>query len=114
MTVTPESVEKRLVQLSKEVDEAHTELVRAETLYHKAKAEYEIAIARERLRMVGVTGLRVQDVSDKALVACSGEYAALQTAEAVAKAARGNAQRIRTQVDIARSVGTSVRASLEL
>lgn len=114
MAVTPEAIENRLVALSKEVDEAHADLVRAETMFHKAKAEFELAIARERLRQIGVTGLRVQDIADKALVACSGEYAALQTAEAVVKAARANANRLRTQVDIARSVGTSVRAALDL
>jgi hypothetical protein len=38
----------------------------------------------------------------------------LNSAEATVKAARANAQRIRTQVDIARSIGTSVRASLEM
>jgi len=33
----------------------------------------------------------------------------VNTAEATVKSARANATRIRTQVDIARSVGTSVR-----
>jgi hypothetical protein len=38
----------------------------------------------------------------------------MAVAEAVVRAARSNASRIRTQVDIARSVGTSVRTSMEL
>jgi hypothetical protein len=35
-------------------------------------------------------------------------------AEAAVKAARANANRIKTQVEIARSIGTSVRTSLDL
>jgi hypothetical protein len=34
--------------------------------------------------------------------------------EAVVKATRANMQRIKTQIDIARSVGTSVRSSMEI
>jgi 4-hydroxy-3-methylbut-2-en-1-yl diphosphate synthase IspG/GcpE len=34
--------------------------------------------------------------------------------EAIVKAARANASRIKTQVEIARSIGTSVRTSLDL
>ena len=113
-TVTPEAVERRLVALSKEIDECQAELERAELAYHKAKTDFELGMARERLRLIGVTGLRVQDVADRALVACSAEYSEVQLAEAVVKAARGNAQRVRTQVDIARSIGTSVRSALEL
>lgn len=112
--ITPESIERRMVQLSKEVDNAHADHVSAEHEYHYAKANFEISVARERLRLQGVTGLRVRDVEDKALLACENEYRRLHEAEALVKAARANAQRIRTQVDLARSVGTSVRASLEL
>jgi hypothetical protein len=38
----------------------------------------------------------------------------MATTEAMVKAARGNMARIKTKVDIARSVGSSVRASLEI
>jgi hypothetical protein len=58
--------------------------------------------------------LRVGDVADKALLEVEQEWFNLQTAEALVKAARGNANRVRTQVDIARSIGTSVRASMEV
>ena len=111
--VTPQAIENRLVELSKEVDEAHNFLEKAEFDYHKAKSEFEIKIATMRLSFNGEK-MRVQDVQDQALTLCANEYRALQTAEATAKAARANATRIRTQVDIARSVGTSVRASIEM
>lgn len=114
MPVTPEAVERRMMALSREVDDAHADLVEAERAYHAAKVAYELGMAKERLRLQGVTGLRVQDVADRALVACEELFDGVQMAEAIAKAARANANRLRTQVDLVRSVGTSVRASLEL
>lgn len=115
MTITPEKVENRLYELSKEIDLAHDELVAAEKKYHADKAVFEIAIARARIH-IGMNNqkLRVGDVADKALLEVEKEWIELQTAEALVKAARGNAARVRTQVDIARSIGTSVRASMEV
>jgi hypothetical protein len=113
MVTTPLSVENKLIALSKEVDDAHAFLDNAEGAYHKAKSDYEIAMAGSRLSFANEK-LRVQDVQDIALRDNAHLYRALNTAEAVVKAARANAQRLRTQVDIARSVGTSVRASLEI
>ena len=111
--VTPQSVEHKMLALSKEVDESHKFLEDAEHAYHKTKADYEIAMAGSRLSL-GKEKLRVQDVQDIALTTNAHLYRALNTAEATAKAARANATRIRTQVDLARSIGTSVRASLEM
>jgi len=111
--VTPQAIENRLTALSKDVDEAQTFLEEAELSFHKAKSDYEIAMAGSRLSLNNEK-LRVQDVQDIALRDNAHLYRALNTAEAMAKAARANAQRLRTQVDIARSVGTSVRASLEI
>jgi hypothetical protein len=51
---------------------------------------------------------------DQALIENSEAHMKLAIAEATVKAARGNVTRIRTQVDIARSIGTSVRTSLEM
>ena len=115
MTITPERVEARLYELSKEIDTAHDELVAAEKGYHEAKSKFEINIAHARLS-IGLNNLklRVGDVADKALTMCEAEWYALQQAEALVKAARANANRVRTQVDIARSIGTSVRASMEV
>lgn len=111
--VTPQAIENRLATLSKEVDEAHDFLEKAEYAYHKAKTEYEIEMAHSRMKL-STEKMRVQDVQDCALLACQDQYRAVNQAEAVVKAARGNSMRIRTQVDIARSIGTSVRASLEM
>jgi uncharacterized protein with von Willebrand factor type A (vWA) domain len=111
--VTPQAIEKKLLLLSKEVDEAHVFLENAELSYHKSKSDYELGMAATRLSF-GKEKLRVQDVQDLALTQNAHLYRTLNTAEATVKAARANATRIRTQVDIARSVGTSVRASLEM
>lgn len=113
--ITPERVENRLFELSKEIDIAHEELVKAEKNYHEKKGKFEIAIANSRLN-IGLNNmkLRVGDVADRALVACELEWNDLQMAEAYVKAARANSNRVRTQVDIARSIGTSVRAALDV
>jgi hypothetical protein len=111
--VTPQAIENRLASLSKEVDDAHDFLEQAEHGYHKAKADYEIEMAHSRMKL-SAEKMRVQDVQDYALIVCQEQYKALNQAEAVVKAARANSTRIRTQVDIARSIGTSVRASLEI
>ena len=113
--ITPEKVETRLYELSKEIDTAHEELVKAEKQYHQAKAQFEINIARARLH-VGTNNMkmRVGDVADKALELVEQDFMNLAIAEATVKSARANSNRVRTQVDIARSIGTSVRASLEV
>ena len=111
--VTPQAIENKLIALSKEVDEAHNFLEESEIQYHKAKSDYEIAMATTRLSFAA-DKLRVQDIQDIALRDNAHLYRTLNSSEATVKAARANATRIRTQVDIARSVGTSVRASLEI
>jgi hypothetical protein len=112
--LTPEKVEARLVSLSKEIDNAHADLVDAEKRYHEAKTAYELGIARVRLSYRGVdTKMRVQEVEDTALIENAAKFVELNEAEVMVKAARANATRLRIQVEIARSVGTSVRASYE-
>lgn len=113
--ITPEKVESRLYELSKEIDVAHEELLKAEKEFAVSKAVFEVSIARARLHIAeNNQKLRVGDVNDKALVMCEEQYISVSHSEAIVKAARANAQRVRTQVDIARSIGTSVRAALDI
>lgn len=117
--VTPVQVERRLVELSKELDASHAELVKAEEGYFHAKGAYEVKLAHERIRIgrqMADMGAKstAQEREDLATQSCKDELLGLYAAEAVVKAARANAARIRTQIDIARSVGTSVRASMEV
>ena len=114
MIVTPASVEKRLLDLSKEIDDVQKFLDESEQEYFTAKSRCEIGLAESRLAM-RKDGLKltVQEKEDLATVECQDLLRAVATAEAKVRAARGNAQRVRTQIDIARSVGTSVRASMD-
>lgn len=117
--VMPEQVERRLIDLSKELDSAVKECNAAEMTFHKAKAEYEISMAKARMHAAEVFAERgvkatVQEKEDQAILGTATEMLNLADAEALVKASRQNVNRIRTQVDIARSVAASVRSSLEL
>ena len=114
--ITPHDAERKLIQLSKEVDTAHFDLTRDELDYYTKKAKFEISVARQRLEMGQLKDrkLTVSDKADTALVSNADLYLELSIAEAKVRGSRANANRIRTQVDIARSVGTSVRASLDI
>lgn len=115
MSLTPMQVEKRLVDLTKEVDEAHKDLVAAEQVYHTCKASLEIAMARSRMSVSHPDfKLTSAQRDDQALIDNAEQHMQLAISEAQVKAARANANRIRTQVDIARSISVSVRASMEL
>ena len=116
--VTPAQIEKRLYDLSKEIDESHSELVEVESHYNSFKAQYEIAMARSRMIYAtksSPTGKNytVTERDDMALLENEELHLRVAMAEAQVKAARANANRIKTQVEIARSIGTSVRSSLE-
>jgi len=115
MSLTPMQVEKRLLDLSKEIDEAHQELVNCEQVYHTAKASLEISMARSRMN-ASHPDFKLTSVQreDQALLENSEQHMNLAIAEAQVKAARGNNNRIRTQVDIARSISVSVRSSMEI
>lgn len=117
--MTPMLVEQRLRELGRELNEAHELLVRAEHAYADAKSAWEINSARERLRVKDRalergSKITVQEIEDTALVNRAQDYTMLNTTDAVVRSMRANVARIRVQIDIARSVGTSVRASMEV
>jgi hypothetical protein len=119
MSVTPMQVEARLRELGAELDEAHKGLVAAEEQYFRAKADYEIGVAAARLRVgqrfadKGTKGT-VQEREDLALIETTDLLKAWYSSEAVVRAARANSRRVQVQIEIARSVGTSVRSSMEI
>lgn len=117
--VTPQQIENRLYQLSKEVDTAHGDLVECEAKYHLAVAQYEIGLAKARLDLAGrssPTGRNytVGEREDLALIANQEQHLVIAVEEAKVKAARANVQRLQTQVKIAQSMSASVRASMEI
>jgi predicted nucleic acid-binding Zn-ribbon protein len=114
MSLTPEQVENRLKDLSKQVDEAQDNLSVCELEYYQTKTDYEVSLAKSRLVLLSQGVKTVGEREDRALVANEDKAQRLAIAEAKVRAARGNSQRVREQVDIARSIGTSVRAAMDL
>lgn len=117
MALTPMQVEQRLLELAAELDDATKELVTAEHDYHAAKAHYEIAQARTRLGLGGIVDgarMTVQEKEDRALMETQSERMFLAEAEAGVRAQRAILDRVKTQIDITRSIGTSVRHSMEI
>jgi hypothetical protein len=117
--ITPAMVEQKLRGLSKEVDEAHKVLVEVETIYHSVKADYEIAMAKSRITLATKSApngknYTVGEREDLALVQNEELHKDLAIIQAKVLASRGNTNRLKMQVDIARSVGTSVRTSMDL
>ncbi len=117
--VTPSQVEAKLKSLSKELDTCHEELVKAEYRYYKTKAVYEIAMAETRLSLARQSApngknYTVGEREDMAIIANRDKHIEMAEVDALVRAVRANAQRLRAQVDIARSVGTSVRTSMEV
>jgi hypothetical protein len=113
--ITPAQVEKRLFELSKEMDDAHEALVRAENKYADLKSTYEIAMAKSRMRNSHPDmKMTVVMRDDQALIDNEVHHEQLIITEAIVKANRANVARIRTQVDIARSISSSIKATLEL
>lgn len=117
--VSPAAVERRLIALSKELDEATEALMDQERVYFVCKAALEVKLAERRYRTAqrmadkGVKAT-VQEKEDMALLECREEIMAAATAEGNVRAFRANVARVKTQIDVARSVGTSVRAAMEL
>lgn len=117
--VTPAQIEARLYALSKEIDSAHEELVAAERDYHKAKADYELAMARSRMTYASKSSpsgknYTVQEREDLALLENDALHFSVNLIEAKVKAARSNTARIRVQVDLTRSMSASVRTSMDV
>jgi len=117
--ITPAQVEQRLLQLSGLLEKAQAQLNSAEEQYTTAKAEYEISLAKARVALATEVGannklLTATEKEDKALIANETKHLILASTEVLVKAARANVANLKTQVDIARSVGSSVRSSLEL
>lgn len=117
--VTPQQIEQRLYDLSKEVDNAHKDLVEAEMRFHSSTAELEIGMARARLEFAGKSSptgrnYTVGERDDMALITNAEKHLSLSQAEAIVKASRANVRRLETQVKIAQSMSASVRSSMEL
>lgn len=117
--VTPAQIEKRLYDLSKDIDEAQQDLNDDEIMYHTVKTQFELGMARSRMEYATKSApngknYTVQEREDLALLDNQPAFTQLNLMEARVKASRANVNRIKTQVEIARSIGTSVRVSMEI
>lgn len=117
--ITPAQVEQRMIKLSAEIDIAQAQLEGAENNYSDLKAKYELGLAKSRIRLGAEKNLQGKPLTatekdDMALIENDYLFIQLSSAEAVVKASRANASRLKTQVDLVRSIGSSVRASLDL
>jgi hypothetical protein len=117
--VTPQQIEARLYALSKEVDEVHESLVVCEREFHQTTAEYEVAMAKSRITLANKSSptgknYTVGEREDMALIENAEQHFKIAVVEAQVKAARANVSRLKTQVEIARSMSASVRSSMDL
>ncbi|MFE5369204.1 hypothetical protein [Streptomyces mirabilis] len=113
--LTPVQVEAKLLDLVQQNLRAYQDLREAEHNYESAKARHQIAAARARLATYAdhkdwTVGRR----DDVAMVETEGLRLELAGAEAVVKSARAKASAVRTQADLIRSIGLSVRTSMEV
>jgi hypothetical protein len=112
---TPSDVEARLLALSDELDSAHHALERAEQAMVEAKMAHMEAHARATVAIDSDGVKRTVDKRKAEVDILTSESAyRLSSAEAVARLARDNVFRVKTQIEIARSLGTSVRSAMEL
>lgn len=117
--VTPQQVEKRLYDLSKDIDDVQRQLEITEKAYYETKAAYEIGLARTRMTYASKSSpngknYTVQERDDMALIENEDLHFQLASLEATVRAVRGKAAAVRQQVDVARSIGTSVRAAVDI
>jgi hypothetical protein len=108
-------VEKRLLELADELDEAQDLLTAAELEFAQAEYDNRQSLAQARLT-IGNEERRTTDQQrkDEATVFCKSQDFALVMADARVRIARSTVFAIRSKIDIARSLGTSVRSSMEV
>lgn len=114
MSLRPDEVEEHLSDLLGEIIEGQKKSVEAENKYANAKWIFETRIAKARVALSSQSKMRVGEIQDHALIKCEAEYQELLLSEALAKIAKTNLNSLMTQVDIIRSIGASVRASLTI
>lgn len=116
--MTPYEVERKLIRLSQALDIATEDLIEAESAWTTSKRIMELAMARARIeiaqQIVDGHKFTVQEKQDMALIACDEEIAQADADEVWVKGTKAQVNNLRAQVDIIRSIGTSVRSSMEI
>lgn len=117
--LTPQRIENRLRTLDLSLEDATAELIEAESEIAKTTADLEIAFARRRMKertraLESGSKITVGEIEDLALISCHDHFMSKTMADARVKAARAKVKQIITQIEIARSLGSSVRASMDI
>lgn len=113
--LTPYDVERRLIALSAKLEQATNHLIEMEELYSAENSAYELACARNRLALAGgAEKLTVQEKEARTLIECEEERIRRDYADAQLKAAKAVLKQIYTDIDVWRSVGSSVRAAVDI
>lgn len=116
VVVTPMDIERNMRLLYDEIDAMPEQIKAAEQAYAEAKVAYEIAEARAWMSAVSPHGGKptVGERERIATLATEEQLRQLLLAEAMKKAAQANAIKVRVQADLIRSMGASVRSSLDI
>lgn len=110
----PHEIERRLIQLDAAIEVAFKDLDDAEYEYHETKASLELSLAKTRLGLMSGERTTVGAREDRALVTNEDLVLRMATSEARVRGARANVNRLRTQVDIVRSMNAGMRAAMEM
>jgi hypothetical protein len=108
-------IETRLYELSAELDQATIECADHEYTFHIAEAKLEVAKAKSFLS-IDPTDRKITVDEKKATTISDTADLIYQHAESKARimASRRNCERLRVQIDIARSQGSLIKSSMEL
>lgn len=112
--LTPMDIEVRLHDLSNALTDAHADLSDAEYAYQNSKVALEVAMARSRIKYGGAEGRRmtVQEKEDMAVVDNEVVMQAHAVDIGVIRACRANVDRLKVQIDVARSQGSLIRSAI--
>ena len=116
---TPVSVEQELIRLRNANKEAYDWLRQSEATFEAALADYEIGRERAFLETFSSQISHDEKWTEArrkayAMDAVAEQRLALAAATSTVRAARAKVAAVKTDVDIVRSVGTSVRTSFNL
>jgi hypothetical protein len=111
---TPQQVERQLVALMNALEKATEDLADARLEAEEAREEYDNAMAKARILLAEDNVKRtVQRREDEAFLMC-GDQRRMANAKAVRLSmVRDDIARIKMQLDATRSLGTSVRSSMD-
>lgn len=116
---TPARVEKNLMDLYFESDRLTQEIKKADSAWVEKDHLAKVAAAQSRLEIkaraieLGVK-LTVQEIEDQSFIRVRDQLLAAATAESELRVIRAQIRSNENKVGIMRSVGTSVRSSIEL